>query len=77
MHRLLGRCHPLDPVTLEPQAVPETLTDQVCNSNHAAGTYNCGEGYVCLNGNYEAAYVSSPSVMNLKLLRPPCALRQL
>lgn len=56
--RLLGRCHPLDPVTLEPQGVPEELADQVCNAKHAVGTYNCGEGYVCLNIDHEAADVS-------------------
>ena len=56
--RLLGRCHPLDPSTLQPEAVPENMTDQVCNSVQSSGTYNCGDGYVCLNGDYEAFYVS-------------------
>lgn len=62
VRRLLGRCHPLDPVTLQPQAVPEDLADQVCHAKHAAGTYNCGEDYVCLNGDYEAADVSAASL---------------
>ncbi len=57
--RLLGRCHPLDPSTLQPEAVPENMTDQVCNSVQSSGTYDCGDGYVCLNGDYEAFYVST------------------
>ena len=57
--RLLGRCHPLDPSTLQPEAVPENMTDQVCNSAQFPGTYDCGDGYVCLNGDYEAFYVST------------------
>jgi len=57
--RLLGRCHPLDPSTLQPEAVPENMTDQVCNSVQSSGTYICGDGYVCLNGDYEAFYVST------------------
>lgn len=48
----------MDPTTLQPEAVPEDLTDQVCNAVHSSGTYNCGDGYVCLNGDYEAFYVS-------------------
>jgi len=59
MCRLLGRCHPLDPSTLQPEAVPENMTDQVCNPVQSSGTYDCGAGYVCLNGDYEAFYVST------------------
>ena len=69
VHRLLGRCHPLDPVSLAPQAVPEGLTDQVCNVKGTAGTFNCGEGYVCLNGHYEAAYVSGPAFQVMHTVR--------
>ncbi|KAA6415257.1 MAG: voltage-gated ion channel superfamily [Trebouxia sp. A1-2] len=56
MGRLLGRCHPLNTSTLQPEAVPENMTDQVCNPVQSSGTYNCGDGYVCLNGDYEAFY---------------------
>ncbi|DBA98838.1 TPA: mitochondrial thiamine pyrophosphate transporter [Trebouxia sp. C0004] len=56
MGRLLGRCHPLDPSTLQPEAVPENMTDLVCNPVQSSGTYDCGDGYVCLNGDYGAFY---------------------
>ena len=60
---MLGRCHPLDPSTLQPEAVPENMTDQVCNAVQSSGTYDCGDGYLCLDGDYEAFYVSSTCLL--------------
>lgn len=60
---MLGRCHPLDSTTLQPEAVPENMTDQVCNAVQSSGTYDCGDGYLCLDGDYEAFYVSSTCLL--------------
>lgn len=57
MCRLLGRCHPVDPVTSVVGDVPDALSEQVCHASIKMGRYDCGPGYVCLKGDQEPELV--------------------